>query len=545
MSKLVVLKSLSDTPEVPVSRAKMSWNKTGAWRSSTPDFGGKTPPCNFSCPAGEDIRGYLTLINEKKEAEAFDLLTAANPLPAVCGRVCYHPCQTNCNRKQFDTELQIREIEKVIGDWGITHHQPIPLPEIGPYRVAIIGAGPAGLAAAFYLRQRGVDIDLYDKNRLPGGILQYGIPSYRLPKETLQAELKRVLNGVNFKPNKTLGTNLAVNDLAAYDALFVATGAHRPKSLGIDGENHAGVQSGLDFLHRVNSGNSIDLADKKIIVIGGGNTACDVAQSANRLDGDITLVYRRTESEMPAFAEEIEELKNEPIELVFLAAPIQIKVSDNDQLEVKFQRMKPGPPDESGRSRPIPVSGSHLNLCTDTVFSAIGEDPDLAFFPEVSSAPSGGFDFSQVDQRIRDKLFVGGDILPNPRTVPHAVGSGRLAAEKIYAFLTGQKTPPAPAVTEVAGPNDVNFAYYAKIKTVKVGALIDSMASESVATEAGRCFFCGVCTSCDNCYNFCPDLAVIKTVDGYQANLDFCKGCGICAAECPCGSIGMNGGGTA
>lgn len=539
MAKFVVLKSLSEVPEVPVSRAKMSWNKTGSWRSSTPDFGGKIPPCNFSCPAGEDIRGYLALVNEKKTAEAFELLTSANPLPAVCGRVCYHPCQTDCNRKQFDTELQIREIEKQIGDWGRSHDQQAMLPEPGSFRVAVVGSGPAGLAAAYYLRRRGVNIDLYDRNNLPGGILQYGIPSYRLPKEVLQAELKRVMNGVNFKPNRTLGVDLRIDDLATYDAVFIATGAHRSKPLGINGEDHAAVQSGLEFLHQVNSGKSIDLSGKKIIVIGGGNTACDVARSAYRLGGKVSMVYRRTEAEMPAFAEEIKELKQEPIELIFLASPIKIEASNDDQVTVTFQRMELGPPDDTGRSRPIPVAGSQLDLSADTLFSAIGEDPDLTFFPEVNDAHDGGFDFSQIDERIRSKLFVGGDILPNPRTVPHAVGSGRLAAEKIYAFLSGEEIQAAPIVAEVAGPENINYAYYNKIKTVIADSSVDA------AEEAGRCFSCGVCTACDNCYNFCPDLAVIKSADGYQANLDFCKGCGICAAECPCGSIGMKGGGAA
>jgi len=280
-----------------------------------------------------------------------------------------------------------------------------------------------------------------------------------------------------------------------------------------------------------------------VIVVGGGNTACDVARTAYRLGARVQLVYRRTENEMPAFAEEIAELKAEPIKTEFLAAPLCIRNSNSGGLDIVCIRMILGEADSSGRARPEPIEGSEFNISADRIFSAIGEDPDLSFFPETQKRTDGAVDFSNVDKRIRHKLFVGGDILPNPRTVPHAVGSGRLAAEKILAMLEGREYRPSDNIMEVAGPDDINLIYFTKVNALKYkadfapeGYIRDGRAA---AEEAGRCFSCGVCSRCDNCYNFCPDMSVIKTADGYHVNLDYCKGCGICARECPGGSLRM------
>jgi len=546
LSKFLVFKSLDEMPELPVSQARMSWNKTGSWRSSTPGHRGKLPPCNFNCPAAEDIRGYLDLVKKGKVAEAFELLTQKNPLPAVCGRVCYHPCQTDCNRHSFDTELQIRSVEMLIGDWGIQHKRRVRLPEIGAEKVAVVGAGPAGLAAAHYLRRGGVNVVMYDENHHPGGILHYGIPAYRLDKEILQAELKRVLDGVDFKANMRLGSDFDLGTLDEFDALFIATGAHVSKSMRIDGEELAGVESGLDFLKRVNSGQRVRLDGKQVVVIGGGNTACDVARSAYRLGASVTVAYRRTENEMPAFAEEVEQLKAEPIELEFLVAPARIQQETDGHLKVTCHRMELGEPDADGRRRPVVIDGADFTMIADVVFAAIGEDPDLDIAPGLTYASDGTLDLSQIDQRIRDKLFLGGDILPNPRTVPHAVASGRIAAEQISAFLKGvpYERPEKPA--EMAGPEDINFSYFARINYAKRAASsngTDGALDEAGAIdEANRCLSCGVCFECDTCYNYCPDLAIVRTPGGYQANLDYCKGCGICARECPSGTLGMKGG---
>lgn len=543
MSKVIVFKSVDEMPEMAVSQSSMSWNKTGSWRSSTPVRGGKIPPCNFNCPAGENIRGYIDLLKKDKVEDAFNLLTEANPLPAVCGRVCYHPCQSQCNRHSFDTEIQVRLLEKYIGDWAIEQKKNATLRKESSKKVAVIGAGPAGLAAAYYLRRSYHKVVVYDENSLPGGILRYGIPSYRLEKDVLTAELDRVLQGVEFRSNVKLGSDLGVGELLEYSAVFLATGAHSSKRMNIDGEDIEGVVSGLDFLKKINSGENIELHGKEIMVVGGGNTACDVARSAHRLGGKVGLFYRRTETEMPAFAEEIEQLKSESVKLEFLTAPFGIERSDNGKLKVAFRRMRLGDVDDSGRASPVPIPGSEFEVLVDMIFSATGEDPDLSFFPEVEKLKDGGFDFSSVDSRLRDKLFVGGDILPNPRTVAHAVGSGRLAAEKIDAFLKGEVFTVNRRTTEVAGVDDVNTRYFIRVNENKwkVDLLRDSSIADgdTAVREANRCFSCGVCNSCDNCYNFCPDLAVIKTSSGYEVNLDYCKGCGICANECPGGSLRM------
>ncbi len=546
MNKFIVFKTIDDMPETAVSRAPMSWNKTGSWRSSTPVHKNILPPCNHSCPAGENIRGYIDLIKKNDVATAFELLTSSNPLPAVCGRVCYHPCQASCSRHSFDVELQVRLIEKFIGDWGIEKKIRSPIAHPISKKAAIIGAGPAGIAAAHYLRRMGVSVAIYDDSSEPGGILRYGIPSYRLEKDVLKSELDRVLHGIEFRPNSRLGSDIDIGDLIDYDAVFLATGAHVSKTMGVDGEGLSGVESGLGFLKKVNSGGNEKLDGKQVIVIGGGNTACDVARTAYRLGGKVTLVYRRTENEMPAFSEEIEELKAEPIETKFLASPVRVEKNSDGILKTSFIKMKLGKPDSSGRARPEPIEGSLFEITADRVFSAIGEDPDLSFFPEAEQRSDGGFDFSKVDKRLREKLFIGGDILPNPRTVPHAVGSGRLAAEKIMAMFEGKEFKPSENVAEVAGPDDINLIYFSKVNELKWktglapnGHIPDA---RTAAEEASRCFSCGVCSECDNCYNFCPDMSVIKTADGYHVNLDYCKGCGICAQECPGGSLKMEGG---
>ncbi len=527
-----------------VSRASMSWNKTGSWRSSTPLYRDKLPPCNYNCPAGENIRGYIDLVKHDKIEEAFALLTEANPFPAVCGRVCYHPCEANCSRHSFDSEIRVRLLEKFIGDWAIEHAKPATLPELSARNVAVIGGGPAGLAAAYYLRRRGIAVTIYDQNNLPGGILHYGIPAYRLGKDILQTEIQRVTHGCEFKANMKFGADFTVGDLLDYDAVFLATGAHRSKNMRIVGENVSGVESGLDFLKQVNSGEKIVL-DGKVIVIGGGNTACDVARTAYRLGGKVTLVYRRTEQEMPAFAEEIEQLKSEPIKLEFLAAPERIERNTDGELRCVFGRMELGQPDESGRRRPVPLDDAKFTLSADRIFAAVGEDPDLSFFQNIEQSSDGSYDFSGIDSRLAAKLVIGGDLLPNPRTVPHAVASGRLAAQKIAAMLNGEKFAPPELLVEIAGPEDINYQYFTRINAVKwTTEIIENghlTGREAALAEANRCFSCGVCNRCDNCYNFCPDLAVIKTPTGYQTNLDYCKGCGICAAECPGGSLRMKG----
>ncbi|MEW6743552.1 MAG: NAD(P)-binding protein [Planctomycetota bacterium] len=530
-----------------------------------PRFVEKTPPCQVGCPQGTDIRGILTAIakGEKQKRprdetfhEVFLKLVDKNPLPATCGRVCPHPCEASCNRNSVDQPAAINNVERFVGDWGL--EKKIPLQRIGDATytesIAVIGAGPAGLCCAYHLARRGYPVTIFEAFPKPGGMLLYGIPEYRLPRDVLAAEIQRILDlGVELRLNTAVGRDIPFEDLRkSYQAIFVGIGAHKGKLLGAPGEDATNVWTGTEFLNRLNRGEKIDVG-RKVLVVGGGDTAIDAARVSRRLGADVTIVYRRTRTEMPAIAAEIKGAEEEGVELRFLAAPIELRKEGERAVAMRCQVMELGEPDSSGRRRPVPVKGQEYTIECDTVVAAISQEPDFTGLDALHE----GRDWIKTDKTGATKdemVFAGGDAI-ELGLVTIALAQGRLAAETIHQRLRG--TTPAPPAGEplVIKPEKMALAYYEKLlrhecehlspgeRVARPEAEISQGLSESDAVaEALRCMSCGSCFDCGTCWSYCQDNAIIKPMEAgspYRLKLEFCKGCKKCAEQCPCGFIEM------
>ncbi len=377
----------------------------------------------------------MALIAEGRLAEAWRLFRQTNPLPGVCGRVCYHPCEIACNRKNFDEVVSVAALERFVADACFDREEEISITERRPEQIAIVGSGPAGLSCAYFLVQAGFAVTVFEAEAQLGGMLRVGIPSYRLPRAVLDNEIERIQKrGVVFRANTRIGSDLDLEKLwQRHDAIFIATGAHFSHLLGISGEFEPGVLTGLDFLKRVNKNERAELG-KRVLVIGGGNTAIDAARTARRLGAYPTLVYRRTRAEMPAIPEEIEEAEHEGIEFLFLAAPQAIQRTAQT-LDVTLIRMQLGHPEANGRRQPVPIPHSEFVIHTETLIKAIGEAPDLSFLEE-SLETSAGIVMSHPQSLLqRAGVFLGGDAGTGPSTVVQAIASGRGAAQAIQNYL--------------------------------------------------------------------------------------------------------------
>ncbi|MDP8223676.1 MAG: NAD(P)-binding protein [Candidatus Lernaella stagnicola] len=572
--KPIVFAGAHDMPETVMSISTMLWNRTGSWRYLRPQFQDHVPACNEACPVGNDIEGFIRLIGEGKPGEAWRLLKEENPMPAVTGRVCYHPCENACNRKDFDQPTAIQALERYAADHAADVAPMELLREESGKTVAIVGAGPAGLAAAYHLRRLGHQVTVFDALPQAGGLLRIGIPAYRLPRDILDAEVASIERlGVQFKLGVKVGVDLPFEKLGEYDAVFIATGVHLNRVLGIDGEDAEGVVPGLSLLAKVALGQKFDCG-KNVVVIGGGNSAVDAARVARRLGADATIYYRRTRVEMPAFEEEVDDAEEEGVKLELLAAPVKIVVQDGRVAGVEMQKMELGEPDESGRRRPEPVPGSEFIVPCDMVVSAIGEKGDIEFLPADVKQEWGKIVIDDFGLTGKPGVFAGGDIASPQQNVTQALGDGKHAAIAIDRYLGGATMEEigdniiigergrASMAAYVGGRahaktigqkrvivfDDLNKWHFEKIERVTTRRLPDDQRTagfeeinlgltESEAMAAAeRCFHCGVCTMCDICYMFCPDVFILHKTDGeygYDINFDYCKGCGICVHECP------------
>lgn len=534
---------------VAISTESMRSNRTGSWRYLRPIYRPKTPPCNHACPAGEDVRGVMALVVEGKFEQALELIREDNPLPGVCGRVCYHPCERACNREEFDEALSIAALERLVADFGLK------LPREGlvrrKERIAIVGSGPAGLSCAYHLAKEGYQTTIFEALPVLGGMLRIGIPEYRLPKGVLEKEIDDILSlGVEVKANTRLGRDLMMEDLDGFDAVFIATGAHLSRRLNIPGEDADGVVPGLRFLKDFNLGEKVNIG-QKVVVIGGGNTAIDVARAAIRLDSRPTVIYRRSREEMPAIEEELREAEEEGVEIVHLAAPNRILASGGRVAMLECVKMRLGGPDGTGRREPLPVENSEFLVKADTVIPAVGEDSDLSFLHGYVKADASGILVDRSLATSRKGVFAGGDSVTGTGGVAEAIGSGKRAALAIDRYLRGEPLGWMAEETGVVWFEDLNPDHFVSKKRAVMPKLDSSIRTDNFdevnlglaetmgVEEAGRCFNCGECNRCDNCLIFCPDVAILRKTDGYQIDYDHCKGCGICAEECPRGYISL------
>ncbi|HEY3286082.1 MAG TPA: NAD(P)-binding protein [Gemmatimonadaceae bacterium] len=565
-------------PQVAMSSTSTLVTRTGSWKYQMPAYHDRVAPCNARCPVGIDIEGYMNLLREGRVDEARDLLLTENPLPAVTGRVCHHPCENACNRHALDGAVAIHAVERMLGD--LAHQRPAPVVRGTPRaeRVAVVGSGPAGLACGYHLARLGYGVTIFESADAAGGMLRLGIPEYRLRRDVLDRDIARVAaHGVEIKCGVRVGTDIAWSELTkSFNAVCISTGAHTSRALGVPGEDLAGVRPGLAFLREVNSGKRPALG-QRVLVVGGGNTAMDCARSAMRLGAKVTVAYRRTREQMPAIKEEIEDAMREGAEFVFLANPLSFNETNGRVSAMVCERMALGEPDASGRRRPVPT-GEQFTLEADTVLTAIGESSALQnFFPDVEGSDSG-LRVDALGGTTRDLLYASGDVTDLERTVADALGAGKRAAIGIdrhlrhhhgdtaelnaLRFAEGnlsaarwsgrdpiRRTAPLNTVVK---PDDLNFTQFRRVERHADPHLPSDLAAQGfdevnaglsaadAMDEAQRCLNCGVCTECDVCLIFCPDAAITHAEGGaYVVAMDYCKGCGICAAECPRGAITM------
>jgi len=522
--------------------------KTGLWSNQSPAYCRYTAPCNAACPAGNDIAGFIQALKQGRAEAAAAILLRTQALPSVCGRVCPAPCMNDCNRKAFDGSVNIRSLERWIAD-----HAEVILPReesASPRRIAVVGGGPAGLSAAYQLALAGHKVTIFEAAPALGGVLRYGIPTFRLPLDVLDRDLSRILElGVTARCGISIRAEDLVMLAAEYDALIVCTGFGAAHGLGIPGEALPGVEQGLPFLERVKAGT--EQVSGHVVVVGGGNSAIDCARSALRLGAaSVRLVYRRGRQDMPAIEEEIAEAELEGIRLMTQRQPVTCLGSDRINALV-LAEVEAGAPDASGRCRPV-VTDRTTQLPCDRVLLALGQQNGPALLPadwcvEAGRAWSGAKPLP---------VFFAGDCATGEGTVTHAIGNGHRIALAALAALEaeGQGDAEVAAVAAqadraVVAPAQIRFSHFEADPPGKDRHLPLNQARSGFQEfnlglagpeEANRCFSCGQCTRCDTCLVYCPDGIIYRADDGYRIDLEHCKGCGMCVAECPRSAMEMN-----
>lgn len=549
--------------------------KTGTWRFIRPVLIQSIPPCNDACPAGVDVRKLVGLVKEGNLKEAFEAYTIENPFPAICGRVCFHPCEIACNRSYYDEAVSVNGLENYIGD-----NAPRKFKTAGNNgkEIAVIGSGPAGLSCAYFLRRLGYQVKIFEKEPEAGGLLRYGIPEYRLPKKILDKELHLLSSlGIGIQTGKEANYSDGLKSCAA---AFIATGAQAPVGLDIPGAKADGVISGLDFLKQVATGELITF-EKRVAIIGGGNTAIDTARTILRLKGKPAIFYRRTKDEIPAIKDELSDCEKEGIELRYLTTPVRIITKQNKVTGVEFVRNKLGEMDKSNRPVPEPIKGSNFQVNADAVILAIGEGAALEQLPKTLQTERQLVKINEFGQSSIGKFFAGGDITHYQRTVVDAIKSGKTAAIGIDCYLEGKNeketleifnsiatnrqgalsfqkyiqrdfssSTSSGQVVKYDSLNNFYFKLQERNERPELPVSARVLGFEEVRTgysgkiakrESERCFSCGVCNSCGNCFIFCPDTSVqFKGLkEKIEFDYDYCKGCGICMEECPRRAIRM------
>ncbi len=519
---------------------------TGPVRERRPVYVDLLPPCNAGCPAGENIQGWLSHTKAGRHEEAWRQLVADNPLPAIHGRVCYHPCESVCNRVDLDNAVSIHSVERFLGDLALEQGWLFdPSPVRSGKRVLVIGAGPCGLSAAYHLRRLGHEVEIRDSGEETGGMMRYGIPAYRLPREVLTGELERIAAmGVRVTCGHKVEDLVAERADGAFDAVFVAVGAHLSKRVDIPARDAGRIVDAVSFLRSVASGEE-PVIGRRVAVYGGGNTAMDAARVARRMGADEALiVYRRTREQMPAHLDEAEDAEREGVRIHWLRT---IATFDGPELQVEVMEL-----DESGYPQP---TGRFETLAADTVILALGQESDTAFLrqvPGVEFEPDGTVQVSTSLQTGSPGVFAGGDMVPSDQTVTVGVGHGKKAARHIDAWLCNADAVSAPK-HELASFDKLHLWYFGdnprrqqpelpvEERVADFAEVVGGLSAEEALYEAGRCLSCGNCFECDGCLGACPEDAVIKLGEGHRYRFDYdrCIGCGACFEQCPVHAIDM------
>jgi formate dehydrogenase beta subunit len=519
---------------------------TGPERDRRPVYVDLLPPCNAACPAGENIQSWLAAAQAGDYETAWRRLVADNPLPAVHGRVCYHPCEDHCNRVPIDQSVSIHAVERFLGDRALREGwpPPPPAPDTGR-RILIVGAGPSGLSAAWHLRLAGHDVEIRDAGPVAGGMMHVGIPAYRLPRDILEAEIARIAaTGVRITLDHKVEDLERERREGGFDAVFVAVGAHLSRRIDIPARDAGRVMDAVTFLRDVERGQAPRLG-RRIAVYGGGNTAMDAARVARRLGADEALiVYRRDREHMPAHAFEAADAEEEGIRINWLRS---IRELDSGHMTVEIMEL-----DENGRPRP---TGRTETLEADSLILALGQDTDTAFLKSVEDIEFLDDGTVVVDERMmtgHEGIFAGGDMVPSERTVTVGVGHGKKAARHIDAWLRGTRYAP-PGKPPVVTRDMLRLSLYqgtlaqpepkraAVVRAEDFGEIVATIAEQEARHEAARCLSCGNCYECDGCLAACPEDAVIKLGPGRRYRFDYtlCTGCATCYEQCPCHAIEM------
>lgn len=541
--------------------------------------------CQHRCPAHMDAPGYIRLIKEGKYRESYELMKETNPFPAVCGYICPHPCESKCKRGDFDRPVAIDALKRFVTDYVYKNKIRIPVPKINQRdeRVAVIGAGPAGLTAANDLAGMGYKVTVFEKESQVGGMMMWAIPSYRLPREQIMFDVSHILErGVEIKTNTSIGSpGKTIPDLfkEGYRAVFIAVGAQKGKRLEIPGEEGTkGVMDCLEFLKNVNAGDTRS-PGKKVAVIGGGNSAIDAARTSQRLSQEVCIVYRRTREEMPALPWEVEEAEHEGVKFHFLAAPVRILTENGKARALECIKMKLGKPDNSGRRRPEPVPNSEFTIETDCIITAISQESDLEFLGDAHNLNVTKWGTIAVDDNLltnKKGIFAGGDVTLGPSTVIECIAQGHTAAKSIDRYIRGEEIEEPKKkvwVTLLDNEIDLREQNYDAVPRQKMQLLpvekregtfdmVELGLTESQAEiESARCLKCDLsinvetneCVLCGRCSMVCP-VGALKQIDVYEEgkgyrpfvsrdgivlrNTDACIRCGNCK-DCPVGVISL------
>lgn len=519
---------------------------TGALRTRQPIYLDFLPPCNSACPAGEDIQAWLGHAQEGNYEAAWQTLIENNPMPAIHGRVCYHPCEPACNRTITDESVSIHVVERFLGDMALKegwkpHYNPKP----GGGRVMVVGAGPSGLSAAYHMTRMGHEVEIFEAGPVAGGMIHFGIPAYRMPRDELNAEIQRIADlGVKIHLNHRVDNLLAEKSVGMFDAVFIAVGAHISKKIDIPSRDASKIMDAVSFLKSVENKEPLKLG-RKVAIYGGGNTAMDAARTARRLGAkDAVIIYRRDRASMPAHDFEADEALEEGVKINWLRT---IKEIDKTTFKVEVMKL-----DDDGRPQP---TGEFETLEADTLILAVGQDTDTGFLekvPGIAFKRDGTVMVGKDMMTGHSGVFAGGDMVPSDRSVTIAVGHGKKAARFINGYLRNEAYQPEPK-HPIIGHEKLRLWYRTNAPQVeqveltpeeRMGGfeeIAQGISERDALFEARRCLSCGNCFECDGCYGSCPEGAVVKLGPGkrYRYDYDLCTGCAVCYEQCPCHAIEM------